>query len=124
MTAGGRIFQEDFERSILHGVTLVDFDAPWCAPCRAQRPIIDTLKKAYHGMVAVRKINIDENQEIALHLGIQSIPTIIIFKEGREINRLIGLQTTETLNRALKKLVGATPDSARRRIHRVERRQG
>ena len=105
MTAIGLISQKDFEKSILHGVTLVDFDAPWCSPCRAQRPIIDTLKQNYQGMVAVKKINIDENLDIALHLGIQSIPTIILFKEGREINRLIGLQTTKTLNRVLKKLV-------------------
>ena len=85
MAVPGRITQKNFERSILHGVTLVDFDAPWCAPCRAQRPIIETLKKNYQSMVAVKKINIDENRDIALHLGIQSIPTIILFKEGSVI---------------------------------------
>lgn len=105
MAASGRLTQKKFEQSILHGVTLVDFDAPWCGPCRAQKPIIEALKKNYQGKAAVKKINIDDNRDIALRLGIQSIPTIILFKEGREMNRFIGLQTTETLNRALKKLL-------------------
>jgi thioredoxin 1 len=105
MAALGRITQEKFEQSILHGVTLVDFDAPWCVPCRAQQPIIDALKARYRGKAAVKKIDIDKNQGIALHLGIQSIPTIILFKEGREMNRFIGLQTSDTLGNALKKLI-------------------
>jgi thioredoxin 1 len=105
MAASGRFTQKKFEQSILHGVTLVDFDAPWCAPCRAQKPILDTVKKKYRGKAAVKKIDIDDNRDIALHLGIQSIPTIIIFKEGKEMNRFIGLQTAEMLNRALKKLI-------------------
>lgn len=105
MAASWRFTRKKFEQSILHGVTLVDFDAPWCAPCRAQQPIIEALKKNYQDKAAVKKIDIDENRLIALHLGIQSIPTIILFKEGREMKRLIGLQTAETLNRALKKLL-------------------
>jgi len=105
MAGLGRISQKNFERSILHGVTLVDFDAPWCVPCRAQQPIIDALKKHYQGKAAIKKIDIDENQDIALHLGIQSIPTIILFKEGREVNRFIGLQTGDTLGNALKQLI-------------------
>jgi len=86
-------------------VTLVDFDAPWCGPCRAQQPIIGTLKKNYRGKASIRKINIDKNRDIALHLGIQSIPTIILFKDGREMNRFIGIQTTETLNKAIRRLI-------------------
>jgi thioredoxin 1 len=105
MGAIGRLTRTHFEQSILHGVTLVDFDAPWCGPCRTQRPIITALKKNYHGKAAVKKINIDENQEIAMHLGIQSIPTIILYKDGREIDRFIGVQTAETLTQALKKLI-------------------
>ena len=116
MAATGRLNQKKFERSILHGVTLVDFDAPWCAPCRAQKPIIDALKKNYQGKAAVKKINIDDNRDIALHLGIQSIPTIILFNEGREMNRFIGVQTEETLNRALKKLIDR-PHSAQHWHH-------
>ena len=105
MVATRRLNQKTFERSILHGVTLLDFDAPWCGPCRAQQPAIDALKKSYQGKAAIRKINIDENRDIALHLGIQSIPTIILFKEGREIKRFIGLQTSDTLGNALRKLI-------------------
>ena len=102
MVAIGQLTQKKFEQSILHGVTLVDFDAPWCKPCRDQKPIIDALKKNYQGKATVKKINIDENRDIALHLGIQSIPTIILFKEGMEKNRFVGLQSIDTLKWALK----------------------
>ena len=105
MAASGRLTQKIFEQSVLHGVTLVDFDAPWCRPCRMQKPIIDALKKNYRGKATVQKINIDENQDIAMHLGIQSIPTIILYKDGREMDRLIGVQTAGALSRALKKLI-------------------
>ena len=92
---------EDFENTIRKGVTLVDFNAPWCAPCHAQDPIIKELEETYSSKAVVAKVNIDENREIALNLGIQSIPTIIIFKQGREISRFVGLQSAETLDRAL-----------------------
>jgi thioredoxin 1 len=105
MAASGRFTQKKFEQSILHGVTMVDFDAPWCGPCRNQKPIIDALKKNYRGKATVQKINIDENQDIAMHLGIQSIPTIILYKDGKEMNRFIGVQNARTLTRALKNLI-------------------
>ena len=100
-----RFTLKKFNQSVQQGRTLVDFDAPWCEPCRAQRRIIDRLKKNYQGKITFRKINIDDNRDIALYLGIQSIPTILLFKEGREKDRLVGLQTKETLEKALKKLV-------------------
>jgi thioredoxin 1 len=105
MAAIGRLTRKKFEQSILHGVTLVDFDAPWCKPCRDQKPIIDEFKKNYQGTAAVQKINIDDNRDIAINLGIQSIPTIIIYKNGIEMNRFIGLQTTETLKNALRHVI-------------------
>jgi len=105
MGAIGRLTRKHFEQSVLHGVTLVDFDAAWCGPCRTQKPIINALKKNYRGIAAVKNINIDENQDIAMHLGIQSIPTIILYKDGKEMNRFIGVQNARTLTRALKNLI-------------------
>ena len=97
--------QQDFENAIEKGVTLVDFNAPWCAPCRAQEPILDEVEKTYNGKAIFTKINIDKNHEIAMKLGIQSIPTLILFKEGAEIERLIGLQDAGTLAQVLSNVV-------------------
>ena len=93
--------QKDFTDTIKEGVSLVDFNAPWCAPCRIQDPIITELEEAYSEKAVIAKMNIDENQNLAMSLGIQSIPTIIIFKEGKELSRFVGLQTVKTLSTAL-----------------------
>lgn len=91
----------EFESAIEKGISLVDFNAPWCAPCRAQDPIIEQLAIRFEGKVLVAKLNINENREIAMKLGIQSIPALIIFKNGKEIQRLVGLQSEDTLSDAL-----------------------
>ena len=93
--------QKDFEKTIVNGVTLVDFNAPWCDPCRAQDPVLKQLAEAYNGQATVVKVNIDEVREIALNQQIQSIPTLIIYREGEELNRFVGLQSADTLQRAL-----------------------
>lgn len=95
--------QKKFEHVIHSGVSLINFYASWCHPCRVQEPILKALKEDYSGRATVVMINIDENKDLAYQLGIQSIPTMIIFKEGRETKRFIGLQTAETLDRVLKK---------------------
>lgn len=91
-----------FQDTVSIGVTLVDFNAPWCKPCIAQEKIIKALEKDYIGTAKVASLNIDEYRDIALNIGIQSIPTIIIYRDGQEINRLIGLQTAETIHKALR----------------------
>jgi len=93
--------QKDFEKTIAKGVTLVDFNAPWCAPCRAQDPVLKQLAEAYNGQAVVAKVNLDEARDIALSLQIQSIPTLIIYREGEELHRFVGLQSAETLQKAL-----------------------
>jgi thioredoxin 1 len=93
---------KDFDKIIKNGLCLVDFNSPWCGPCRSQEPIINELGQSYKGKANVVKINIDENSNIAMKLGIQSIPTIILFKNGKEVSRFVGLQTAATLNRVLK----------------------
>jgi len=91
-----------FQDSIAMGVALVDFNAPWCKPCRVQESIIRAIRKQGHRAATITILNIDENRDIALDLGILSIPTIIIYKNGREIRRFIGLQTAETIESALR----------------------
>ena len=103
MKEGKYLPVDEFDSPIEHGVALVDFNAPWCAPCRAQEPIIKKLAKQFEGKVIVNEVNVDENRETAIRLGIQSIPTLILFKNGQEIERFIGLQPAEALSQALKK---------------------
>jgi thioredoxin 1 len=97
------ISEKDFQNAIAKGVTLVDFNAPWCGPCRFQEPIIKDIAKQFKGKALVSKVNVDENRETAIRLGIQSIPTLILFKNGQEIQRFIGLQPAETLSHAIDK---------------------
>jgi thioredoxin 1 len=92
---------QEFEDSIKNGVSLIDFNAPWCGPCRAQEPIIKQLVKDFSGRVTIAEMNVDENQETAAKLGIQSIPTMAVFKDGVEVKRFVGLQTAQILTAAI-----------------------
>jgi thioredoxin 1 len=69
---------------------LVDFWAAWCAPCRMVTPILDELAEEYEGKIKIAKLNVDDNQEIAVKHNILSIPTLILFKDGEEQKRLVG----------------------------------
>ena len=90
-----------FNEAIKFGVTLIDFNAPWCAPCRAQAPILSKIARKFEGKAGIFEINIDENRNIAISLGIRSIPTLILFKNGREIQRFVGVQNEAVLSEAI-----------------------
>ncbi len=96
---------EEFEKATNKGVTLVDFNAPWCAPCRTQEPIIRQLASQFEGRASVAAMNLDENQSLAIRLGIQSIPTLVLFKEGKEARRFVGLQPQDALSEALESIL-------------------
>jgi thioredoxin 1 len=96
---------EDFENAIESGVSLVDFNAPWCSPCRMQGPIIQQLSEQFEGKALIAEMNIDENRETAVKMGIQSIPTLAVFKNGKEIQRFVGLQSQDTLSKAIEEML-------------------
>lgn len=97
--------KEDYETAVESGLTLMDFNAPWCAPCRTQEPILERLSIQYEGKAIISAMNVDENQDIAAMLGIQSIPTMILFKNNKEIQRFVGVQSESTLSDAMDKLL-------------------
>ena len=76
---------------------LVDFWAPWCGPCQIVGPIIEELAKENEGKMKVGKINVDESPQVAGKYGVMSIPTMILFKEGKEIRRKVGFESKESL---------------------------
>jgi thioredoxin 1 len=92
----------DAFNSVIHkGVSLVDFNAPWCAPCRMQEPILETLSVQYQGKATVAAVDIDQNRDVAIKMGIHSIPTLVVFRDGREVERFVGVQPEFTLTEAL-----------------------
>jgi len=92
---------DEFTNAIKDGVTLTDFNAPWCAPCRTQEPILKKLADQFQEKASVAAMNVDQNQDVAMQLGIRSIPTLIIFKDSKEIERFVGVQPEAVLSEAL-----------------------
>ncbi len=85
-----------FENLSKNHLTLVDFWASWCGPCRMIAPIVEELAGETEG-VAFAKVNVDENGEVAAGLGIQAIPTLILFKDGKAVDKSVGVQSKEAL---------------------------
>ena len=90
---------ENFEEEVLKSEkpVLVDFYADWCGPCNAMAPVIEELATELDGKAKVGKINVDDNPDIAVEYNVMSIPTLIIFKNGKEEKRLVGLRDKEEL---------------------------
>jgi thioredoxin 1 len=98
----------DFEQKVLKSdvPVVVDFWAPWCGPCRAIADTLEKLAGDYDGRLTVAKVNTDENVRWAGQLGVQSIPTLIFFKNGQEVNRLIGSRPENAYRQEFDKIIG------------------
>ena len=83
----------NFQKEVLesHEPVLVDFWAPWCGPCKMLTPMIEELAGEYAGRARVGKINIDQNPQIATQLGVQAIPTVIVYQKGEIVDRVLGI---------------------------------
>ena len=92
--------QQTFPDFIASGLALVDFWAPWCGPCRMQNPILDQIA-AQLPTVKIGKVNVDDNGELAARFGVNTIPYLVVFKDGKKVNEFVGMRQANVLVDAL-----------------------
>ncbi len=96
---------KEFKETIRHGIILVHFTANWCSPCRTQEIVIEKLVNKFMEKVLIAEVDTDRNEKMTAKLGIQSIPTLIIYKKSKEVERFVGLRSEFALSDALDKYV-------------------
>jgi thioredoxin 1 len=99
---------DNFEKEVVQSdlPVLIDFWAPWCMPCKMVGPIVEDLADDYAGKITVGKINVDENQSLAAKFGVRGIPTLLFFKGGVEVKRIVGAQGEAQLQAAIDEVIG------------------
>lgn len=97
MASFKELTEENFKEEIKKGVILVDFYADWCGPCRMLTPVLEKVAQKMQGTASVVKLDIDQAQRTAAGFQVTSIPTLILFKEGKEVGRLVGLRNEDDI---------------------------
>lgn len=92
---------QNFDQEVSSGVTIVDFWAPWCGPCKMIAPVLEEIDSDMNDSITIAKLNVDENQETAAKYGVMSIPTLYFFKDGEVVDKAIGFQPKEMLMQRL-----------------------
>ena len=97
----------NFDAEVINSDTpvLVDFWAPWCGPCKMIAPVVEEISDEYNGKLKVGTVNTDENQKVSAKFGVMSIPTLIIFKNGKPVERIVGAQPKTALTQKIDKVV-------------------
>lgn len=96
----------DYRKNISNkGVTIIDFTAPWCPPCKALNPILDGLDQDFGKSVNILKLNVDDSPEAAAEFGIMSMPTVMLFKDAKPVEKLVGLRSKEVYKGLIAKYV-------------------
>lgn len=104
-TSVQQVTDATFEQSVLQSgkPALVDFWAPWCGPCRIIGPIVEELAPSYQGRAVIAKMNVDDNPQVAQKYGITSIPTLMMFKDGKLVDRMVGAMPKGELQKFIDK---------------------
>jgi len=101
MSNATELTEDNFKDAVASGVTLVDFWAEWCGPCKMIAPALDELAATYEGKAKVGKVDVDSASNLAQEFSVSSIPTLIVMKDGAEVNRFIGVTSKTDLAEAL-----------------------
>ena len=99
------VTEEDFQSTVDRGVTLVDFWAEWCGPCRMVTPVLEELQGELGDSAQIVKLNVDENPNIAQQFGISGIPTMLLFKDGQVVDKLVGASSINTYRDLINKQI-------------------
>ena len=103
-----KVTDSSFDNEVAQSATpvLVDFWAEWCGPCKMMSPILDKVAPLYQGRLKIAKLNVDENQDSPAKFGVMNIPTMILFKNGKEVERIIGAMSQNELQNKIDRAIG------------------